>query len=126
MLDRWVVRIALLQQAEPESHDRPALDLTFYIGRVHGESDVLGDDVLVHGDLAGAGIDRQVDRVAVEARRVKRRIHVALDALGVVRRRRRDERPVRDQSTAGRLRQPRELRERGALFFNRSDHRAVA
>ena len=77
--------------------------------------DVLGDDVPVDGDLARLLVDGEVDGVGVEARRVKGRVDVRLHALGVVRRRRGDERPVGDESAAGGLGLPRQLGQRHAL-----------
>ena len=99
--------------AQPLRH--PALDLPLDVRGVHGEADVLRDHVLVERDLARLGIDGEVDRVGVETRRVEGRIDVPLHALGVVRRRRRDERALRDEAAARLLRQPREVRERDAF-----------
>ena len=96
--------------AQPLRH--AALDLPLDVRRVHGEADVLGHDVRVDADLARLLVDGEIDGVGVKARRVKGRVDVALDALGVVGGRRRDEGAVGDEPAPGRLRGARELGER--------------
>jgi hypothetical protein len=74
----------LLGERLAQSLRHAALDLPLDIRRVQGEADVLGHDVLVDRDLARLLVHGEIHGVGVKARGVKRRVGVALHALGVV------------------------------------------
>ena len=78
MLDARVVRVAVLEHAEPEAHDRAALDLTLDERRVDRPADVEALDEPRHAHLARLVVDLDLGRAGgVRDRGVRRQVDAA-------------------------------------------------
>ena len=81
VLDRRVVRIAVLGQRQPEAHDRAALDLSLDERRVDRAADVVDLHHLLDDDFSGLVVDLDLG----DARGVRdRRMRFDLDLAGRV------------------------------------------